>query len=453
MNTNLFKSAEFYQRRYHNFATLLVLPLVLLVLFLGLFSLIAKKEVTITSLGEITPTTIIASIQSTSNNNIVANHLVNNQLIQKDSLLVEYSETMEQSQRESLESQLATLERQKSGLDTLKASLEQGSNLFSGNDEFGYVHTFQNFISQSQDIELGISKVNTEVNNQAIIASNTISTIDDQVNQIYQKIAEYEELRSAIISRATSLPSGNPHQATLNNFLTQSQAEGQSSLSNQYVNQIDQTISGLESSISNLNIQKSSTGSVSVYDSSLGSKIETLRTQFLQTTAQQKTTIENQITDLKAKLEQASVQLEHNIIKAPEAGVVHLNPEFEGKDLIPSGNEIAQIFPNIQETKEVYISYYVTSEYVSLLKEKQAVRLNLEKIGNQPITILGKVHTIDKTSTKTEKENLFKITALAKVPEKDAAIIQYGLQGRVTSVIAKKSFFDYYKDKLLKDYN
>lgn len=30
MNPKLFKSAEFYQRRYHNFATLLIVPLVLL---------------------------------------------------------------------------------------------------------------------------------------------------------------------------------------------------------------------------------------------------------------------------------------------------------------------------------------------------------------------------------------------------------------------------------------
>ena len=46
MNPNLFKSAEFYHRRYHNFATVLILPLVLFVLFLVLFSFIGQKEVT-----------------------------------------------------------------------------------------------------------------------------------------------------------------------------------------------------------------------------------------------------------------------------------------------------------------------------------------------------------------------------------------------------------------------
>ncbi|NQO74277.1 hypothetical protein HO952_04225 [Streptococcus suis] len=97
MNTNLFRSAEFYQRRYHNFATLLILPLVLLVSFLFLFSFLAKKEVTVTSRGEITPTKVIASIQSTSNNPILANHLVANQAVKKGDALIQYAETMEAS--------------------------------------------------------------------------------------------------------------------------------------------------------------------------------------------------------------------------------------------------------------------------------------------------------------------------------------------------------------------
>ncbi|MBM9832676.1 bacteriocin ABC transporter ATP-binding protein, partial [Enterococcus faecalis] len=166
MNPNLFKSAEFYQRRYHNFATLLIVPLVLLVSFLVLFSLFAKKEVTVTARGEITPTKVIASIQSTSNNTIIKNQLINNQLVKKDDLIIQYSETMESSQKQAIETQLAALDRQKAGLETLKSSLTQSTNLFTGEDEFGYINTYNNFISQAQDIELGISKINTEVNNQ-----------------------------------------------------------------------------------------------------------------------------------------------------------------------------------------------------------------------------------------------------------------------------------------------
>ena len=449
MNPKLFKSAEFYQRRYHNFATLLIVPLVLLLSFLLIFSLFAQKEITVTSRGEITPTQVIASIQSTSNNTITTNNLSNNQLVKKDDVVIKYAETMEKSQKQALETQLATLNRQKTAIETLKASLSQGNNLFTGEDEFGYINTFNNFITQSQDIELGISKTNAEVNNQLALAGNTATAIEKQINNIYKQIAEYEELSQAITNKSSSLSASNPHKATLNSYLVQSQQQSQQGLDEQYLSQINQSISSLKSSIASLNIQRAGTGSVATYDSSLGTKVEVLRTQFLQSASQQLTTVETQITELTAQLGQVNVNFEHNTIKAPGTGIIHLNNEFDGKTLIPNGSEIAQIYPNIQETKEVLITYYVTSEYVPLLKEEQVARLKLEKIGNQNITIIGKIHSIDRTATKTEQGNLFKVTALAQLPDKDSNIIQYGLQGQVTSIIDKKTYFDYYKDKIL----
>ena len=449
MNPKLFKSAEFYQRRYHNFATLLIVPLVLLLSFLLIFSLFAQKEITVTSRGEITPTQVIASIQSTSNNTITTNNLPNNQLVKKDDVVIKYAETMEKSQKQALETQLATLNRQKTAIETLKESLSQGNNLFTGEDEFGYINTFNNFITQSQDIELGISKTNAEVNNQLALAGNTATAIEKQINNIYRQIAEYEELSQAITNKSSSLSASNPHKATLNSYLVQSQQQSQQGLDEQYLSQINQSISSLKSSIASLNIQRAGTGSVATYDSSLGTKVEVLRTQFLQSASQQLTTVETQITELTAQLGQANVNFEHNTIKAPGTGIIHLNNEFDGKTLIPNGSEIAQIYPNIQETKEVLITYYVTSEYVPLLKEEQVARLKLEKIGNQNITIIGKIHSIDRTATKTEQGNLFKVTALAQLTDKDSNIIQYGLQGQVTSIIDKKTYFDYYKDKIL----
>ena len=449
MNPKLFKSAEFYQRRYHNFATLLIVPLVLLLSFLIIFSLFAQKEVTVTSRGEITPTQVIASIQSTSNNTITTNNLSNNQSVKKDDVVIKYAETMEKSQKQALEKQLATLNRQKTGIETLKESLSQGNNLFTGEDEFGYINTFNNFITQSQDIELGISKTNAEVNNQLALAGNTATAIEKQINNIYKQIAEYEELSQAITNKSSSLSASNPHKATLNSYLVQSQQQSQQGLDDQYLSQINQSISSLKSSIASLNIQRAGTGSVATYDSSLGTKVEVLRTQFLQSASQQLTTVETQITELTAQLGQANVNFEHNTIKAPGTGIIHLNNEFDGKTLIPNGSEIAQIYPNIQETKEVLITYYVTSEYVPLLKEEQVARLKLEKIGNQNITIIGKINSIDRTATKTEQGNLFKVTALAQLTDKDSNIIQYGLQGQVTSIIAKKTYFDYYKDVIL----
>ncbi len=48
-----------------------------------------------------------------------------------------------------------------------------------------------------------------------------------------------------------------------------------------------------------------------------------------------------------------------------------------------------------------------------------------------------------------KKAMFFKVTAKAKVSKKDSQTIKYGLQGKTITVVEKKTFFDYYKDKLL----
>ena len=64
MNEKYFESAEFYQKRFHNFASLWVVPCFLLLLFVVGFSVFAKKEVTLTSRGTIEATRVIDQIQS-----------------------------------------------------------------------------------------------------------------------------------------------------------------------------------------------------------------------------------------------------------------------------------------------------------------------------------------------------------------------------------------------------
>ena len=90
MNPNLFKSAEFYRRRYHNFATVLIIPLVCLLVFLFIFLLFAKKEVTVLSDGEISPIKVIDVIQYKSDYPISENNLTDNHAVKKGDVLIQY---------------------------------------------------------------------------------------------------------------------------------------------------------------------------------------------------------------------------------------------------------------------------------------------------------------------------------------------------------------------------
>ena len=439
MNPNLFQSAEFYRRRYQNFATLLIYPLLLLVGFLVIFSLIAKKEISVSTVGEITPTSVIASIQSTSDNPLSNHQLKENKVVKKDDLLLSYSETMDESQKTALETQLASAKRQKIGLETLKASLKQGVNFFidDGVDEFGYLNTYHSFMLKVKELEPKVTPSQPYAN-------------QPYPNQIPQQDAEIPLQEPQV----PSIPNNQP------DITTGIQEQVPQKPSVQSLQTAMSTTSSAKITLLTLTTNRSVKSNASTEDglmltenasSNSQSQIDILRTEYIQKTDDQLTTITNQIAELEGKLQQADVQVQNNTIKAPQDGIVHLLKSLSKTSIIPKGTEIAQILPDMNQTKKVMITYYVNSNDIATIKRGQSVRLRLDKISSQDIVLLGKVKVIDASSTETKEGNLFKVKAQATISEADSRILKYGMQGRVTSIIGKKTFFNYYKDKMLND--
>lgn len=439
MNPNLFQSSEFYRRRYQNFATLLIYPLLLLVGFLVIFSLIAKKEISVSTVGEITPTSVIASIQSTSDNPLSSHQLKENNIVKKGDLLLSYSETMDESQKTALETQLASAKRQKIGLETLKASLKQGVNFFidDGVDEFGYLNTYNSFMLKVKELE------------PEVTPSQPYTT------QPYPNQSPQQDI--GIPSQEPQVPSTPNNQPDI---VTGIQGQLPQMPSTQSPQSAISTVSSANVTLLNLTNNKSVQSDASTEEglmltenasSNAQSQIDILRTEYIQKTDDQLTAIANQIAELEGKLQQADVQVQNNTIKAPQDGIVYLLKSLSKTNIIPKGTEIAQILPDMNQTKKVMITYYINSNDIATIKRGQSVRLRLDKISNQDIVLLGKVKAIDATSTETKEGNLFKVKAQAKISEADSRILKYGMQGRVTSIIGKKTFFNYYKDKILND--
>jgi len=458
MNPKLFQSAEFYHRRYHNFATLLVLPMTIFLIFLILFSLIGRKEITVTSVGSLRPTKIIDVVQSTSNNTVIDNQLLENKVVKKGDLLVKYSDKMEDNQLKAIQTQIERDGRKQNDLNTLKESLNQGKNLFTGEDEFGCAATIDRFLSQSKTIIAQVAQTNDSVAKQEAGVSRANAAVNKQIGELQTQASQYQEVKDAIQSNQTSVSGGNPYTITLNSYLSQSQAltgndvSSKENLKNQFLADLQGQIDNINSSISSLQTQAASNFSTGSYDTSASSQIESLRQQELTQTETQLAQVTQEKESLQAQLDQTSLSKSDTILKAKEDGILHVSSEFEGKTLLPQGSQIAEIYPDISKTQQIAIRYYVDSTHVSQLKKGQTVRLTLEKISNQTINIEGKINKIASSATQTKDGNFFEITATANVDNKDSTHLKYGLQGKTISVIGKKTFFNYYKDKLLKDF-
>lgn len=143
----LLESSELYDKRYRNFSTLIILPLLSFLLGV-IFTFFAHKELTVISTGSIEPTKIVAKIQSTNANPIIENNLKEGKVVKENSLLLKYNGTPEQTQLSELLTQKKQVLDKKAQLDLLQKEFNQRKNEFPTTDSFGYEKSFENYESQ-----------------------------------------------------------------------------------------------------------------------------------------------------------------------------------------------------------------------------------------------------------------------------------------------------------------
>lgn len=122
MHKEFFESAEFYNRRYHNFSSRVILPMSFLIVFLFGFSVFAEKEISLSSKATVEPSRIISNIQSASNQRMVVNHMEENKRVQRGELLVQYQKIGDEIQPEVYNSRFEMPQDYKNKASGLKNS-------------------------------------------------------------------------------------------------------------------------------------------------------------------------------------------------------------------------------------------------------------------------------------------------------------------------------------------
>ena len=193
MHLEFLESAEFYNRRYHNFSSRVIFPMSLLVVFTFGFAMFAEKEISLSSKATVEPSRIIANIQSTSNRRMVVNYLEENKQVQRGDLLVQYQEVGDVIQYEANVNQLESFRHHQSKTSNLKNSTAQPNiGLFSQNSS-----TVQEQIALEQDdLEREIGKKNQT----SLLEKGTIRAQEDGVLYLNP-----ERNQSAVVTEGTLL--------------------------------------------------------------------------------------------------------------------------------------------------------------------------------------------------------------------------------------------------------
>lgn len=193
MHLDFLESAEFYNRRYHNFSSRVIFPMSLLVVFTFGFAMFAEKEISLSSKATVEPSRIIANIQSTSNRRMVVNYLEENKQVQRGDLLIQYQEVGDVIQYEANVNQLESFRHHQSKTSNLKNSTAQPNiGLFSQNSS-----TVQEQIAVEQDdLEREIGKKNQT----SLLEKGTIRAQEDGVLYLNP-----ERNQSSVVTEGTLL--------------------------------------------------------------------------------------------------------------------------------------------------------------------------------------------------------------------------------------------------------
>ena len=447
MNEQFLESAEFYQKRYHNFASCLIVPSLILLVFLVGFSMLAKKEITISSRASVEASRVLAQIQSTSNQPIIANHLAENKEVKKGDLLIQYAVEGEGAQEQKFSSQLDLLKDQKGKLETLRSSLESGRNQFTEPDSYGYEQSFKDYQNQVASMTSSVNQQNATIASQNAAASQSQAELGGVISDVDSKLNDHRNLKNAIQS-GVGIDASHPLYSLYQSYRDQlSLAEDKATAQSQIVAQLDGQISQLEATAATYRVQYAGAGAQQAYASNLSSQLASLKAQYLVKVGQELTTLTQQILEAESNLKLQETVSKRGQILAEMDGLLHLNPEVQGSTLVAEGTALAQIYPKITNERKIKIVTYVSSKDVSTIKNGDKVRFITADDANKQMILTSQISSIDANATQTKQGNFFKVECEMAVSKDQAKKLRYGLEGKFVMVTGEKTYFRYYMEK------
>ena len=447
MNEQFLESAEFYQKRYHNFASCLIVPSLILLVFLVGFSMLAKKEITISSRASVEASRVLAQIQSTSNQPIIANHLAENKEVKKGELLIQYAVEGEGAQEQKFSSQLDLLKDQKGKLETLRSSLESGRNQFTEPDSYGYEQSFKDYQNQVESMTSSVNQQNATIASQNAAASQSQAELGGVISDVDSKLNDHRNLKNAIQS-GVGIDASHPLHSLYQSYRDQlSLAEDKATAQSQIVAQLDGQISQLEATAATYRVQYAGAGAQQAYAGNLSSQLASLKAQYLVKVGQELTTLTQQILEAESNLKLQETVSKRGQILAEMDGLLHLNPEVQGSTLVAEGTALAQIYPKITNERKIKIVTYVSSKDVSTIKNGDKVRFITADDANKQMILTSQISSIDANATQTKQGNFFKVECEMAVSKDQAKKLRYGLEGKFVMVTGEKTYFSYYMEK------
>ncbi|WP_278553187.1 bacteriocin secretion accessory protein [Companilactobacillus farciminis] len=456
MDKKFLESSEFYNKRFNNFSSLLIIPIACLFLLIVIFSFFMKREVTIESFGNLGSRQNIPIVQSPSNSAIQKNYLSEGKYVKKGDILLSYKNTGNDIKIENIQSQQKDMNDQIASLQIFQNGVESNQDTFDGDDKFGYRNLLKSYLNQRNiyDIENQMLQDKSSFSNGKI--NQLTNLYDNNLKQKEKDLKSYQNIFDAIKGNKnydSNANYGYLYDGYSAELKSTSDAESKASIKNSYLNNLQQQIDSINDEISNINGQKDSLKDFddSKYNvDSNNTKLSSLQNEQMKSISEELVKLKAQKKNLKSNLKELNDLKNSSYIKAKKAGVIHMNNQsVKDAKYVGAGSEIAEIYPILRKDGILKLQSYVSSREISSIKRGQHMRLEITRNVPRPILIDGVINNISVAPVPVNKGTYYIVTAESKNESNIASQIHYGMSGKTTIITGKETFFKYYKDKLL----
>jgi len=453
MDKKFLESSEFYNKRFNNFSTLLIIPITILFLAIVFFSCFMKREVTIESFGTLGSKNNIPIVQSSSNSAIKNNYLREGKYVKKDDTLVTYTNTNNQIKLDSLKEHKNNLDNQISGLVTFQKGVEANQDTFSEDDAFGYRNLLKSYLNQRNIYSIE----NQMLNDKSAFSDDKIKQLSnlygDTIKQKTDSLQAYQNIFNAIKNGKTyssSATYGYIYDGYVSELKNSDDSNSKAAVKEGYLKDIQQQIDSTNDEIKSSEGQKDSLKDFNDTKYNIDSnnkKLESLQNDQLKSISTELIKDNSDSKDLDTNIKEYKELSKESYVKAKVSGMIHMNNDaLKGAKYVGSGSEMAEIYPNLKKNDTIKLQSYVSSRDISSIKKGQHLRLEITRNVPRPIIIDGKISV---APVPVDKGTYYVITAESKYNSNISSQIHYGMSGKTNIITGKETFFKYYKDKLL----
>lgn len=407
---------EFFYKRNVGGVPYLIISILLFIISIVSVALIIKREVIIEEYAEVSVGDKSQLVQSVSPLSIERNYLQEGKIVHKGDILVEYNNEELTTKMNAINDELSNIEGKLKELNLYYNSVEEGVSKFDSEGRWGYSAQFEDYLLQ---VEYNINVDNK--NNKEVIQQNSVNSqkakyLQDKISKIDEELLikneeinklENEEKKAILLKQVRELEDLKKEMQINQNELYEHELTEMSAIENKKLKQqvIVQILKEIKDNEQNL------------------------------------MQLKNQLTELKA-LEKK------NYIKADIDGVVHLKSEINKLGIIPVGEIIAEIVPDIKKLNEISIVTYISPESASSIEVGQEAIFKNIRNKAKDFEIIGKVETVDYIVTEINGQKFLRVELKASMKENQNDNIRYGLAGKVKFIVDRKSYFEYYYDLL-----